>query len=72
MNCSATKNGWRQELLDLAGARDDQLVLLGQLVHAEDRDDVLEVLVALQDLLDVARDAVVLLADDLGVERARR
>ena len=45
----------RQEPLDLAGPRHDDLVLLGELVHAEDRDDVLQVLVPLQDLLHAPR-----------------
>src|SRR3712207_3183703 len=40
----------RQEALDASGAVDDDLVLLGELVHPEDRDDVLQLLVALQDL----------------------
>src|SRR5579859_4940890 len=35
----------RQEALDLAGARDDQLVVFRQFVHAQDRDDVLQRLV---------------------------
>src|SRR3546814_10187968 len=43
--------GLRQEALDLAGAADGELVLFGQLVHAEDRDDVLKRLVLLQDRL---------------------
>src|SRR5882724_2946702 len=30
-----------QEPLDLPGARDDELVLVRELLHAEDRDDVL-------------------------------
>ena len=47
----------RQEALDLARPADRQLVLVGELVDAEDRDDVLELLVALQDLLDLGRDA---------------
>src|SRR5881392_2643476 len=34
-----------QEPLDLAGPLDDDLVVVGELVHAEDGDDVLEVLV---------------------------
>ena len=37
----------------------------------EDRDDVLQVLEALQHLLHAARDVVVLLADDLRRQRAR-
>src|SRR2546427_3688698 len=41
--------GLRQESLDLAGAGDGQLVLVRELFHAQDRDDVLQVLVPLQD-----------------------
>src|SRR5690606_32681884 len=37
-----------EEALDLAGARHRQLVLFRKLVHAQDRDDVLELLVLLQ------------------------
>src|SRR5260221_1176911 len=61
-----------EEPLDLARARDRQLVLFRELVDAEDSDDVLQVLVPLEDLLDRARDVVVLVADDAGVEDARR
>src|SRR5690606_34381039 len=43
-----------EEALDLARAGDDQLILFRQLVHAEDGDDVLQRLVALQRLLDAA------------------
>ena len=60
----------REEPLDLARPRDDELVLVGELVHPEDRDDVLQVLVALEDLLDARRDAVVVVGDDPGLERA--
>src|ERR1700681_4714349 len=52
--------GLRQEALDLAGARDGDLVLLRQFVHAEDRDDVLERLVALEHLLDLAGNLIML------------
>ena len=45
----------REEALDLAGALHGELVLVGELVDAEDRDDVLELLVALEDLLDAGR-----------------
>ena len=38
----------RKEPLDLAGARHGQLVFVGQFVHAENGDDVLQILVALQ------------------------
>ena len=42
-----------------------------QLVHAEDRDDVLQLLVALQDALHADGHVVVPLADVLRVEDAR-
>src|SRR5699024_2235714 len=54
-----------EEALAFARAGHDLLVFLGQLVHAEDGDDVLQVLVALQRALYLAGDVVVLLADDL-------
>src|SRR5581483_5031687 len=61
-----------QEPLDLARARHREFVVFGQLVHAEDGDDVLQFFIALQRLLHVARDAVVLLADDVRVDLAAR
>ena len=61
----------REEALDLAGPGDDDLVLVRELVDAEDGDDVLEVLVALQDLLHARRRPVVLVGDDAGLEEAR-
>src|SRR3954468_4903884 len=62
----------RQEALDAPRAPDDELVLVGELVDAEDRDDVLQLLVALQDLLDPVGDREVLLAEDVGLEDRRR
>ena len=59
------------EPLEPSGASHGRLVLLGQLVDAEDRDDVLEVAVALQDALGLLRHVVVLLPDDQRVEDAR-
>ena len=50
---------------------DDHLVLVRELVHPEDGDDVLKVLQTLEDLLDRPGDLVVLLADDLRVEHPR-
>src|SRR5437588_11240958 len=66
------EEGLREEALNLARARDYKLVLLGQLVEAEDSDDVLQVFVALQDLFDGLRRVVVILTDDARVEYARR
>jgi len=63
--------GLAEEALDLARALDGDLVLVGELVDAEDGDDVLQLAVALQGLLDLGGDVVVLLADDVGLEDGR-
>src|SRR3989338_4480781 len=60
----------RHELLYLAGPVNGLLVLVGQLVDAQDRDDILQLLVALQDLLHAAGRVVMLVADHAGVEDA--
>src|SRR3954452_11126936 len=60
-----------QEALDLARPLHRDLVLVGELVDAEDRDDVLQLLVALQHLLHLVGDAVVLLADDVRLQDRR-
>ena len=60
----------REETLDSPRPADDNLVLLGQFVDAEDGDDVLQFLVALQDLLGSLRDVVVILADVCSGEDA--
>ena len=60
----------REELLDLPGPCDDELVLVRELVDPEDRDDVLQILVALEDLLDGDGGAVMLVGDDSGLEDA--
>ena len=41
VNASATKKGWERKRWILR-ALDDELVLVGELVHAEDGDDVLQ------------------------------
>src|SRR6185312_8299414 len=62
----------RHEALDAARASDDALVVFRELVHTEDRDDVLQLLVALQNALHARRHVVVAFADELGVEDSRR
>src|SRR3712207_1053598 len=62
----------REEALEPACPSNDDLILLGELVDAEDGDDVLELLVALQDVLDLLGDLVVLVADDRRVEDSGR
>lgn len=53
----------RHETLDLTSTLDSQLVLLRQLVHSENGNDILERLVVLEDLLDSGGNIVVLLSD---------
>ena len=62
----------RQEALDLARALHEHAVLVGELVDAEDGDDVLQLAVALQHVLDLVGHVVVVLADDLRLEDRRR
>ena len=64
--------GLGEETLHLPGARHRQLVFLGELVHAQDGDDVLEVLVALEDRLHLPRNLVVLVAHHPRVQDPRR
>ena len=63
--------GLGQEPLDAAGAAHEFLVGGRQFVDAEDRDDVLQFLVALQDALGFPRGVVVFQADDFRVEDPR-
>ena len=64
--------GLGQEPLDLAGAGDGDLVVLGELIHTENGDNVLERLVVLQNLLHGTGNSVVLLADNVLVKDTRR
>ena len=62
------KERLREEALDLTGARHGQLVFFGKFVHAEDSDDVLEVLVLLKNRFHRTGNVVMLLAQDSGIE----
>ena len=57
----------REEPLDLPGPGDLQLVLLRQLIHTQDSDDVLEGLVILKNLLNSTCNSVMFMSDDVGV-----
>ena len=61
----------REEALNLARAIDGGFVLGRKFIEAEDGDDVLEILVALEHALEFAGNAVMLLADDGNFERFR-
>lgn len=64
-----THEEWlRQELLDLSGSGDGQLIFDGQFIHTQDGNDILEGLVVLEDLLDSSGGLVVLLTDNVGVQ----
>src|SRR3970040_1348063 len=43
----------REKAFDLTGPRHDQLIVFAELIDAQDGDDILEILVALQHLLDL-------------------
>src|SRR6188472_4009344 len=58
-----------EETLDLPRPIHGDLVVGRQFIHAEDRDDVLQILEALEHALHAARDVVVVLADDLRRQR---
>src|SRR6478735_4943899 len=60
----------REELLDTARTRHDDLVLFGELVDTEDRDDLLQFLVLLKDLLHRGGHTVVVLTDVARVQDA--
>src|ERR1043165_573049 len=60
-----------EEALDLARAEDGDFVLGRELVEAEYRDDVLQILESLQHLLHTARPGIMLVADDFRRERTR-
>src|SRR6266849_180714 len=65
------EHGLRQKLLNLAGACHGALVLVGKFFDAENGDDVLQILIALQNQFHAARHGVVLRADDARIKNAR-
>ena len=60
-----------EEALNFAGAKDGDFVIGRQLIHAENRDDVLQVFIALQHLLNTASDFVVFFTHDFWSKRTR-
>src|SRR5687767_11600388 len=58
----------RHEALQTPRAADDELVFFRQLVHAENRDDVLQLLVPLENALHRRGDRVVPVAEELRIE----
>ncbi|CAB4747227.1 unannotated protein [freshwater metagenome] len=57
-----------KEALNAAGPVDQLLVFLRQLIDTENRNDVLEILVTLQDPDDFLSDPIMLLTQDCRVE----
>lgn len=55
-----------QETLDLTGTVHSELVILRQLIHTQDSNNILKILVGLQDSLDVTGNIVVITSDNLG------
>src|SRR5439155_11487348 len=62
----------RHETLNPARSSHDKLVLFGELVHAENRDDVLQLLIPLQNALHIGRYLIVAISDELRVENSGR
>mmetsp|Transcript_29205 Transcript_29205/g.63386 ORF Transcript_29205/g.63386 Transcript_29205/m.63386 type:complete len:454 (+) Transcript_29205:182-1543(+) len=60
--------GLGHELLYLTCAGDDELIVLGKLVHTKNGDNVLKALVILKDLLSGTGNLVVLVTDNTGVK----
>lgn len=62
----------REEVADAPCAGDDEFVFFAELVDAENGDDVLQFLIALQQLLHPASHFVMLFAEQVRVEDVRR
>src|ERR1017187_1243791 len=61
-----------KELLHLPRPRHGEFVFVGKFVDAENGDDVLKILVALQGTFDHLGNLVVVLSDNEGIQNARR
>ena len=61
----------RQEALDFSRPRHGQPVVFGQFVHPENRDDVLQIFVALENHLHASRDFIVLRAHNVRIQNTR-
>ena len=72
MQRRVTEERLGQEALYLTGAADRQLVAFRQLIHAHDGDDILQLLIALEDVDDRLRNLIVLLADNVRRQDTRR
>lgn len=64
------REGLAEESLQLAGPLHRELILIAQLFHAQNGDDVLQVLVALQHALHLLGDAIVFLAHNVRIKDA--
>ena len=62
----------RQESLGTAGAGNNQFILVGEFVHTEDGDDVLQLVIFLQQLLHGLGRVVVVFTYDIGIEEYAR
>ena len=60
----------RKEAFDAPCSVDHQLILFAQFIHAQDGDNILQVFVALQNLLHLTRSRIVILTDHDRIEDA--
>ena len=63
--------GLGQEALNFARPSDGHAVFFRKLIHTENRDDILQILIALQNQLHRTSDLVMLRADDMGIQNPR-
>ena len=68
--CFGYEERLREKALDFAGAVYGSAVHIRKFLDAEDRDNILKFLVALERFLHITRDVIVFAADDFRVERA--
>ena len=67
---SSYKERLRQETLYFTRSGYNQLILFGKLVHTEDRNDILQLFILLQNLLYASGYTIMLLTDDSGIQNA--
>ena len=65
------KEGLREETLNTTSAVHSGLILIRELLHTENRDDILQLLVTLENLFHTLSSVVVLLTYNVGVEDSR-
>ena len=61
----------REETFETTSTTDDGLIVIRELFDTQNRDDVLQIAIALQRFLHATRDAIVFGSDDVRIENTR-